>query len=340
MPINLKAIRWICAAGLWTGLNSCLPDDEKITLPPPGELTTAEADLGGTYAWQVYYNLATGESLRVQARRYDLAFECAPQGRRVFLNFANVARAVLTGYDDFALAVRPADYPDSLYNADTSDGKKLALDSWDAHPERRPVFLLHRGDFQSDAAAGLYQKLQILRCDEKEWTFRYGPPDDTVGAIVTLAKDPQYAQILFSFENGVVREEPPLNGWHLLFSRYTFNFSEEAASADFKFYSVTGALINTLAGVKAAKITPQTPGYIPFDSLKGPDVARFPLTDARDAIGYDWKIYSFQSALYEIVPGVYFLVRTPGDDYYKLRFVGFYNAGGRKGAPQFEYQRL
>lgn len=333
--------RWIPVLALLYGLNACLPADEKIVLPPPGDLTVAEADIGGTYAWRVYFHLGTGQSARVRTGGYDLAFESAPDGRRVFVNFANVARAVSTGNDDFSLPVRPSDYPDSVFNADAAHARNdsLAFDLWDKG-ETRPVFLLHRGEFQADAPAGLFQKVQILSVSENQWTFRYGKPDDPVGNLVTLPKDPLFSQTYFSFEDGPTSVEPPKTDWHLVFTRFTINLSEEAASTDYKFYSATGALLNHLAGVKAAKITPRTPGYIPFDSLKGKDVDKFPLSQDRDVIGYDWKEYGFETALYQIVPNVYYLIRTPEDDYYKLRFVGFYNASGRKGVPQFEYQRL
>ncbi len=332
---------WTLPLVFWVGLNGCLPADEKIALPPPGDLTSAEADLGGTYAWRVYFHLKTGQSTRVQTNIYDLAFESAPDGRAVFVNFANVARAVNTGNDDFSLAVRPGNYPDSVFNADASHARhdSLAFDAWD-QSEKRPVFLLYRGDFLSDAPAGPFQKVQILSVSENEWTFRYGKPDDTVGTLTTLSKDPLFTQVFFSFENGQVAVEPPKNDWHLLFTRFTINLSEEAAAADYKFYSATGVLLNHLAGVRAAKITPQTPGYIPFDSLTGKHVDKYPLSNDRDVIGYDWKQYGFETAMYQIVPNVYYLIRTPDDDYYKLRFVGFYNASGRKGVPQFEYQRL
>ncbi|MDW8334150.1 MAG: HmuY family protein, partial [Bacteroidia bacterium] len=195
---------------------------------------------------------------------------------------------------------------------------------------------------RADAPAGKFQKLQILSVSPTEWTFRYGKPDDPEGTTVTLTKDPRYAQTLFSFDDGLISfVEPPLEQWHLLFTRYTYDFSKaENAGPDYKFYSVTGALLNHFWGVKAAKLTPQTPGYVPFDSLKSQDVEKFVLSEGRDVVGYDWKEYSLQTALYQVVPDVYYLIRTPDDEYYKLRFTSFYNASGRRGVPQFEYRRL
>jgi len=57
-------------------------------------------------------------------------------------------------------------------------------------------------------------------------------------------------------------------------------------------------------------------------------------------IGYEWKYYNFDAALYTIEPGLAYVIRDRDGFYYKLRFIDFYSEGGEKGYPKFEYVRL
>ena len=57
-------------------------------------------------------------------------------------------------------------------------------------------------------------------------------------------------------------------------------------------------------------------------------------------IGYDWKYYNLDAALYTIEPGLAYVIRDRDGFYYKLRFIDFYSEAGEKGYPKFEYVRL
>lgn len=65
---------------------------------------------------------------------------------------------------------------------------------------------------------------------------------------------------------------------------------------------------------------------------------------AQDEIGYDWKDVvgdvTTGNVSYVVVEGLNYVVRDSEGFYYKLRFISFYNDGGDKGYPTFEYQRL
>ncbi|MBK9176165.1 MAG: hypothetical protein IPM46_07485 [Flavobacteriales bacterium] len=73
-----------------------------------------------------------------------------------------------------------------------------------------------------------------------------------------------------------------------------------------------------------------------FASITATDTLLFPMEGRRNAIGYDWKVYSFETSAYSIVPDLAFIVRDADGYLYKLRFIEFYGPQGQTGCPLFE----
>ena len=59
-----------------------------------------------------------------------------------------------------------------------------------------------------------------------------------------------------------------------------------------------------------------------------------------DAIGWEWKAYSFSTGVYTIWPNRNYFIHTVSGSYCKLRFIGFYSKDGLKGYPVIEYKIL
>lgn len=57
-------------------------------------------------------------------------------------------------------------------------------------------------------------------------------------------------------------------------------------------------------------------------------------------IGYSWKSYQFDVNKYVVDFEKIFIIKDQEGFYYKLRFIDFYDQGGNKGTPTFEFQRL
>ena len=60
----------------------------------------------------------------------------------------------------------------------------------------------------------------------------------------------------------------------------------------------------------------------------------------RDVIGFDWKKYDFTTGNYQADLKKCYLIRTQDNEYWKMRFVDFYNTNGVKGSPAFEFERI
>ncbi|HEX2900812.1 MAG TPA: HmuY family protein, partial [Bacteroidia bacterium] len=129
-----------------------------------------------------------------------------------------------------------------------------------------------------------------------------------------------------SFERGVVAIEPPKADWDLCFSQYLEVLPEA--------YLVTGVLLNRH---QTAAVMDST---LPFSAIDIGIASDMQLSNSLNVIGYAWKFYHFNSATYQVLPQMTYIIRDSEGHLYKLHFVDFYDAQGVKGSPAWEYQRL
>ena len=64
------------------------------------------------------------------------------------------------------------------------------------------------------------------------------------------------------------------------------------------------------------------------------------LVNQKDIIGYEWKDYDFDNAMYQVDPDKIYILKNRIGFYYKLRFIDYYNSTGEKGYPTFEFLRF
>lgn len=147
--------------------------------------------------------------------------------------------------------------------------------------------------------------------------------------MITVPKDSLYnfSFLSLSGAGAVISVEPPKHDWDLVFSQYTYIFHDP-----FQPYLVTGCLLNRYQ-TTAARDTLSTFSDITFQSL-----GTFNLVNSIDIIGYDWK--AFDGVSYITDPMINYIILDQHGYYYKLHFLDFYDAGGVKGNPKWEFQRL
>jgi hypothetical protein len=103
----------------------------------------------------------------------------------------------------------------------------------------------------------------------------------------------------------------------------------------YRYYPVVGALLPK--GVRAAEISTS---QVAFEALSYAHLAQITWTTQRDAIGYDWKRYDFDTGTYVIDFSRYWVLEVGLEAYYKLQFVDFYDEAGRKGCVKIRYSGL
>ncbi|HEY9178497.1 MAG TPA: HmuY family protein, partial [Flavipsychrobacter sp.] len=175
------------------------------------------------------------------------------------------------------------------------------------------------------------KKMRLLYVSTTEYVLEYADLDEKVTHTITIPKDENYNYSYFTFRDGgkTIQPDPPKNTWDIVFTRYRYVYYE----LDNFPYMVNGVLLNPYRTI-AAKDTSTA-----FADLEGTKITELQYSNHRDVIGFDWKEYNFDTERYEINRKKTYVIKNRKDQYYKLRFLDFYNKQGIKGSPSFEFQR-
>jgi hypothetical protein len=303
-------------------LSSCMKDELPAPRAPRGDARSTQLCMGAGYANQLWFDLSSGQVVSENVRTtWDLAFESAPEGWRVLLNGSRLMTVWPLGAVDIAqphdtaglAAIRRVD-------AASAHADSLAIGDWRGTGN---VYIVDLGLAPDGSFLGL-RKLRIDGHDADSYTIAHAQLDGSGVTSATVPKDAQRSFTSWSFSQGVVPIEPQLGTWDLCFTQYTHRFEEFSLD-----YLVNGVLSATTARV--ARITGRD-----FAAIGASDTLDFPLRAERNMIGYDWKVYSFVTSSYSIVPDRAYIVQDGEGYLYKLRFVEFYGPQGQTGCPLFE----
>ena len=283
--------------------------------------------IGANYESQIWFDLGTNSIIKSNARTdWDLAFESESNDYVVYLNTSNVSSAVETPTTDFA-NVRSVSGLTFGYDASSGNLDSLAIGDVSSNNK---VWIVDRGFSPSGSDLGKW-KVKFESATANSYTLRFGRLNDSVGTVVVINKNPIKGRVAFSFVSGMTYDlEPEKTAFDLCFTQYTNVFYEPT----FYPYSVNGAIINSY----------RTEVFEAF----GQNFEQIDLAFAQsqfysnhlDVIGYDWKFYDFGSSSYIVDKTKVYILKDASGNYFKLRFLDFYDENGVKGTPSFEYVRL
>lgn len=317
--------------GAWLAvcmLCGCMKDEIAVPRHPRGGVVEGIAHVGADYGAQVWYDLGTNSVVSTNGKMdWDLAFECGADGWQVRLNSSRLMRARQTG-DQLAQATDTAGYGGS-WKIDLPNGRpdSLAFGDWRSG---QPVFVVDMGYNVMGLPIGL-RKVQITSVTGSEFQFRSAALNGSGIQEFIVQKDPARAYVHFSFSTGTtVTIAPPLGTYDLVFTQYTEQFY---APDPYLAYSVTGVL-NGYSGIRVAKLTGD------FNAVSLADTLAHPFSMDQDAIGYNWKDYSFDTGEYQVYANMVFIIQDHLGFFRKLHFIDFYDAQGQRGAPTFEMEQL
>jgi hypothetical protein len=318
-------------------VTSCFKEDEKVTPHVPGDAMIDTIELTGYYKNQVYYDLGTKTPVQVSLRnKWDLSFECAPNGWHIRLNTSCFMYAADLGNTGIGL---PADTTGVPWKFDVSNGKadSTAIGVWFTINGSDTIsnghtYAINRGLDELGNPRGMRQ-LVIDSIASDVFYFRVSDFNGGNQKSYSVAKNPTVSNILFTFDSGTgVASEPDKNNWDLVFTQYTtLLYTDEGTPYP---YLVTGVLMNPNLVIAAMD------SLTAFTDVNYELINNFSFSNNQDQIGYDWKYYSFDSGSYTIRPQMIYIIRDTEGFYYKLHFLGFYNDKGEKGYPTIEFQKL
>ena len=304
-------------------LISC--DVGEIPLDPiTNEKQICTISMGSNYITQTYYNLENNQIVSQNNRtNWDIAFESKQDSNYIYLNSSKFTQAWLISeiaFDEFVnleQAVWRWDQP-CLVNNGTAINISTQEDVY---------YVIDLGLDENLEGSG-FIKFKVINSDSNGYTFRYSSIDNSTDTTLSVNKNDSYNKIHFSFiDNSIVNIEPQSTIWDLLFSSYTHVFSENTP------YLVTGVLINS----QLVSVACDTSSL--FDEISINSVQSLSYSNCDDIIGYNWKTFNFESNSFTIDQTKTYIVKK-NNEYYKLRFLDFYNESGEKGFPKFEILKL
>lgn len=322
--------------------SSCEKADTPVQLPPPGDLQLMTARMGMNYDTMVFVCLKTGTAVSHFNRSYDLAFETSAEGWRIYLNSAQLMVAGSKTIYDLTLA----DTAGIIWKPDDASlhDDSLAIGKWcnNSGFNNKGVVFIDRGK-PFFTGSERFRKMLIEEVNGFQYKIRFSKLNNSGLTDFTIPKNEAYSLVYFSFNNnGEIKTlAPARNEWDLVFTRYTHTYYDEPITSPFRYYLVSGAVLNKWnGGLNELVKKDSTAGYIPFENASYPAILNLPISNRADAIGFDWKYFDFNSNMYFIRPHQWYLLKSSEALYYKLRFIDFYDEAGNKGTARFEFQRI
>ena len=329
-------------------LSSCLKE-QPVTPPDPqpAESVIEEVDLGGDeFSRQLYFDLGTGQFTgNVDRLNWDLALDCRDGHFFMWLNSANSKEStkltVIAPTGETQMRnVTSVDGLDNLWKWETSTGDTAlnSLGHWwhgsgsDMWSDRE-VYAVSRGYSHDWRDYNGTAKLQVDSISKERFVLTGGDIDGSNLTTIAVDRDASRNFSYISFEGTMhqVDIEPAKEDWDMVFTRYVYTYDDPP---DFP-YPVIGVLINP-SNVEVG--TMMLEGGMEFDSISIYDVTGLQFSNQWDIIGWDWKI--FDNTGYTVDPNEVYIIQSYEGDYFKFRFLDYYNDQGMRGYPKFEYAPL
>ncbi|MCW3126910.1 MAG: hypothetical protein JWO03_2568 [Bacteroidetes bacterium] len=320
------------AALLCVALSSCF---KEKPIPMPYIYNGPDvfvANMGPKYDQQLYFNAQTFQFTDSNSHfGYDMAFDCDPTSYNIWINGSKLMFACRTGKYNLADASM-ADSIGNGWHEELGSGlpAENAIGVWGGPSSNKEVYLLNLGTDIKGQSLG-FRKVQMGDCTGDNYVVTWCNLDGSDMHTVTVLRKANRNKVYLSFADAGVKDlEPDYNNWDIIFTRYSIYFPVQNLP-----YQVTGVLTNPHKSM--AYFMDSTSA---FDSIKIAGVDQSKFTQSLDNIGYTWKSYGLgTTGQYTWNEKYTYILRSDGR-YYKIRFLGFYNAAGDEGYPKFQIDEL
>lgn len=313
---------------------ACEKDENPYLLPPKpyNALRQLQVDMGENYTTQNFINLFDSSIVKALTDNsgWDLAFECGEDGYRIYQNGGKGILIAVIGKTNYAKNI---DFNALNWRYDAPGGGDSAvLNNW-CNANRISNDSVYLIDVGSESPIRYYQ-FKILSVTNLLYKIEIADINGNFITKTAVPKNKLKNAVYYHFNsNKVLDLEPNKTDWHFNFLRYRFIYNEFNPPLQ---YIVTGIFINPeLIAVCVDSNVQYKDIDINFAKSKT-------YTKQQDAMGFDWKVYNFNTGRYVARSYVNYIIKVFGqtDTYYKIRFTGFYSSTGVKGSPKFEILKI
>jgi hypothetical protein len=304
-------------------------EKEELPVKPfdRGNAITTTVNMDPTYKYQIFYKLSSDSIISINLKtNWDIAFDCSEENH-LMLNASKSMFVRKMDTHDFSLVSDTSGFRNNR-TWDRSNGN-MDSTAFGTLENNSAVYIIDRGYNEMSIHLG-FKKLQIVNISNNSYTIRYANLNGSEEQTVSIEKNPDHNFLAFSFNtNTTVQVEPKKTEYDLQFTQYTYTFYNP-----YQPYAVTGVLHNR-SGITVAIEKDK-----PFAEILLQDTIHYQFSSNQDAIGYDWKEFNLNTNKFTVNPNIIYIIKDQQGFYYKLHFIDFYNEGGLKGNPKFEFQKL
>ncbi|MBP6456366.1 MAG: HmuY family protein [Chitinophagaceae bacterium] len=322
----IKNIFFVAIAVIF--LASC-QKDKAVVLPNGINGNLVQLEMGSEYEYQFFVNLETKQTVYTSIiNNWDLSFSSEANSSSVFINGGKAMAVYQTDETDFT----------KVNQSDTAGELKWNIDDLKT---RTSVF----GDCFGDAklkdkifivklkGVGKYRKIKFKSVSNFQYEILVGDINSTEPVLIKIEKDPAKNFSYFSFDllKQVQNIEPDKTTWDIQFTRYGEKFIDNNKPL---LYVVTGVISNPY------KTLAYKDSLNSYENINESFLNQITFNNSLTNIGHDWKFYDFNLNQFTIPQNYNYIVKDQKENYYRLRFLDFYNDKGVKGSPQFEYTQI
>lgn len=332
-------------------LGSCFKKEDVVVLPS-GNTTITTVSLGNEYENEVYFDLGTNTYSVSNRKNWDLRFETSDTGWGIFINTGSNLRLKKLNLHDL---VEPASVDTmNIMKLDTllddPDGRAVhsAFKDWRSYKTTKNnkvyngIYVL---ELPYRSGSKRFIRVQVDSVTTEAYYCYFTELFDASGNQIkennnrmTIPKSKNFNYTYLSFDNGprvVAGQEPDKSSWDIVFTRYNQFFENILPNNKLFPYNVNG-ILSSSNNVIVAKDS-----VTPYQNIDKNRIPGYRFSSDANAIGYDWKSHAFGAVgSYTVNSKITYIIRDTDNNYYKLRFLDFYNNLGEKGYPKFEFIQI
>jgi hypothetical protein len=292
------------------------------------------------YNDQFYYDLGTNRIISQNPNeKWDISFDCKKNSGCIRINSSKLLAAWPTQGTNFNKTDFPLNSGNWRYDKSDGNPDSTAISHW-VNKQNNP-FLYSNEIFIIGQYDGIkynpLKKIMFYELTDSSYRFKYANLDGSNFNDIYIKLDTSYNNIFFNFDKkDTLIIEPPKSKWDLLFSQYTTTLFTDAGVA--VPYFVRGTLINPY------KVTAAVDSVQNYSNIQLTSIQDFNFSSDRDIIGYNWKSVEVNeqtnTANYAIRNNYNYIIKDTEDNYFKIKFISFYNSTKIPGYPTFIINKL
>ena len=317
--------------------------EEALYLAPQvaDGIQTQTFAMGENYSNQLYFNFETQETSSNEFGTWDVGFSCDGVPHAIICSGKNTSFSVARLNGIPFTDIQDINFKTLEWKYDNPGGDidSLALANCYIHNgdgfigTKNEVFILDLG--ADSALENRYIKIQFVSVVGGLYRFRWGKIFDNEINEVSIPTQKVKNYVYYSFATKAEVENEPLvkSNWDIVFTTYKESIPDK--NGLIYPYIIRGALINRHK-IKVAELGEEAN----FSQFSYSDALQTQYSYKLNEIGYDWKEYDQDANKYTIVPNKFYVLKTINDNYFKMRFIDFYDDQGIKGYPKMAWELL